>query len=218
MRDNGIGIPPDQIASMFELFAQGERSPARSEGGLGIGLTVVRALCELHGGSVQAESRGAGTGTTFTVRLPAAADLFAAIPIKANPGATAEGAGQRLLIVDDNEDTATGLSRLLGRRGYEVRLAHHGTEALESARTFLPGIILLDIGLPGMDGYEVARLLRAEAAGAGALIVAVSGYGQEEDRARSRASGFDHHLVKPVDFDELRNILLDRAEGRGRRG
>ncbi len=119
-----------------------------------------------------------------------------------------EGAGRRLLIVDDNRDTATGLGRLLTRRGYEVHLAHHGPEALEIARRLAPAIILLDIGLPGMDGYEVAQRLRSEASGAKALIVAISGYGQEEDRTRSHAAGFDHHLVKPVDFEELRDILV----------
>jgi PAS domain S-box-containing protein len=211
VRDNGIGIPPEQIESMFELFTQGERSPARSEGGLGIGLTVVRALCELHGGSIEAASEGPGTGTTFTVRLPAAADVFAPIPAPESTVTPGEGAGRRLLIVDDNRDTATGLSRLLARRGYEVHLAHHGVEALEMAVRFKPRFILLDIGLPGMDGYEVATRLRAEASSADALIVAISGYGQEEDRTRSRAAGFDHHLVKPVDFEALRDILLNHG-------
>ena len=207
VQDNGIGIAPKQIPLMFELFAQGERSAARSEGGLGIGLTVVRALCELHGGSVDAFSEGPGTGTTFTIRLPGAPDPLAVSVAQAPAAEIGEGAGQRLLIVDDNRDTATGLGRLLDRRGYEVCLAHNGSEALEIARKLAPAIILLDIGLPGMDGYEVARRLRSEGSNTKALIVGISGYGQEEDRARSRAAGFDHHLVKPVDFQELRDIL-----------
>ncbi|MDR3401293.1 MAG: ATP-binding protein [Chthoniobacter sp.] len=207
VQDNGIGIAPGQVPRMFELFAQGERSAARSEGGLGIGLTVVRALCEMHGGSVDAFSAGPDTGTTFTVRLPAAPDALG--PSATQPAAVeiGEGAGRRLLIVDDNRDTATGLGRLLSRRGYEVHLAHHGPAALEVAQRLAPAIILLDIGLPGMDGYEVARRLRSDPSGARTLIVAISGYGQEEDRARARAAGFDHHLVKPVDFQELRDIL-----------
>ncbi|MEP6673183.1 MAG: ATP-binding protein [Chthoniobacter sp.] len=207
VQDNGIGIAPGQIPLMFELFAQGERSAARREGGLGIGLTVVRALCEMHGGTVEAFSEGPGTGTTFTVRLPAAPDALSPSAPQAVAVAIGEGAGRRLLLVDDNRDTATGLGRLLTRRGYEVHLAHQGPEALELARRLAPGIVLLDIGLPGMDGYEVARRLRSDASGAKALIVAISGYGQEEDRVRSREAGFDHHLVKPVDFEELRDIL-----------
>ncbi len=148
VQDNGIGIAPGQIPLMFELFAQGERSAARSEGGLGIGLTVVRALCEMHGGSVEAFSEGPGTGTTFTVRLPAAPDPLAPSVLRAAAVEVGEGAGRRLLIVDDNRDTATGLGRLLSRRGYEVHLAHHGPEALEIARRLAPAIILLDIGCP----------------------------------------------------------------------
>ena len=206
--DSGIGIVPSKIPEMFELFAQGERSAARSEGGLGIGLTVVRALCELHGGSVSAKSEGPGKGSTFTVRLPAAAapPLF-----PAQEGETpveADGAGERILIVDDNFDSAHGLARLLRRRDYHVELAHDGLAALKTAIAFRPSAILLDIGLPEMDGYEVARRLRTEPACSHALIIAVSGYGQEEDRQRSRQAGFDHHLVKPVNFDQVRKLLL----------
>ena len=208
--DNGIGIAPDQIPKMFELFTQGERSAARVEGGLGIGLTVVRALCQMHGGSVEASSEGPGAGTTFTVRLPAATESFAFSVERKDSVNTGEGAERRLLIVDDNQDTANGLARLLIRRGYDVHLAHDGPQALELAHRLLPEFVLLDIGLPGMDGFEVAARLRSDAPCARALIIAISGYGQEEDRTRSQAVGFDHHLVKPVDFQELRDILSKR--------
>lgn len=207
IRDNGAGISRKKIPEMFELFAQGERSAARSEGGLGIGLTVVRGLCELHGGSVIAESEGLGRGTTFTVRLPAVDAQDAPSATRGKPVAIAPAEGLRILIVDDNRDTAAGLGKLLSRSGYRIILAHDGEEALERARAELPAAVLLDIGLPGMDGYEVARHLRRESCGADALIVALSGYGQEEDRQQSRAAGFDGHMVKPVDVAELRTLL-----------
>ncbi len=213
--DDGIGIPPERIPEMFELFAQGERSSARSEGGLGIGLTVVRGLCELHGGSIGAHSEGLGHGSTFTVRLPAAPVLPTSrrdghTPLPSPPPRT----GTRILVVDDNVDTAAGLSRLLTRRGYLVELAHDGPAALEKARAFAPAAVLLDIGLPGMDGFQVASHLRADSDTAGAVILALSGYGQEEDRARSRAAGFDHHLVKPIDFAILQTLLSEFLRNR----
>jgi CheY-like chemotaxis protein len=212
VRDTGIGIEPQKIPEMFELFTQGERSAARIEGGLGIGLTVVRRLCELHGGSISAHSAGPGQGSTFTVRLPAAtppAQVVAPATNGHTPTATVKPGG-RILIVDDIADTANGLARLLTRRGYSTELAHDGPAALAKARTFSPAAVLLDIGLPGMDGFEVARRLRAAPEGTDVLIVALSGYGQEEDRVRSREAGFDHHLVKPVDFEELRALLASR--------
>ena len=208
VNDDGIGIPPQRIPEMFELFSQGERSPARSEGGLGIGLTVVRGLCELHGGSVNAESDGPGKGSTFTVRLPAAAALEATPRDSHGSSPTpAPRSGTRILVVDDNVDTAGGLGRLLTRRGYSVEVANDGASALEKTRTFIPAVVLLDIGLPGMDGYEVARRMRTQPGAAGTVILALSGYGQEEDRARSRAAGFDQHLVKPIDFTVLETLL-----------
>ena len=212
VRDNGIGLAPEKIPAMFELFAQGERSIARSEGGLGIGLTVVRGLCDLHGGSVSAHSGGLGAGSTFEVRLPAAAAPAGAQPVLSQPSTAGEGEGRRVLVVDDNVDTAAGLARLLSRRGYSVQIAHDGPAAMELARGSSPEIILLDIGLPGMDGHEVARQLRTEPPCAEALIIALSGYGQEEDMRRSLAAGFDYHLVKPVDFEQVRALL---TKGRG---
>jgi CheY-like chemotaxis protein len=207
VRDSGIGIPSDQIAEMFELFVQGERSAARSEGGLGIGLTVVRALCQLHGGSVSAYSAGPGAGTTFTVRLPAASNPASAGRVEPGAGIAQNGGGMRVLIVDDNLDTAEGLARLLTRRDYQVRLAHDGPGALQKAREFSPAAILLDIGLPGMDGYEVVRRLRTDPECGCASIIAISGYGQEIDRRRSSEAGFDHHLVKPVRLEKLLGLL-----------
>ena len=207
VRDDGAGIDPDAIPGMFELFAQGERSAARSEGGLGIGLTVVRGLCALHDGTVTAHSEGRGRGTTFTVRLPAA-DRPTAQRVSGRHGSPIrEGEGLHVLVVDDNVDAAMGLARLLSRRGYEISLAHDGPAALQVARERSPNVVLLDIGLPGMDGYEVAKRLRVEPTRAGLLVVALTGYGQEEDRRLSQEAGIDHHLVKPVVFEEVRALL-----------
>lgn len=210
VRDSGIGIAPSKIPAMFELFAQGERSKARSEGGLGIGLTVVRALSEMHGGSVSASSDGLGKGSTFTVRLPLVESSLRDKVRSADTKGSEDGQGMKVLVVDDNVDSAMGLGRLLSRRGYSIRLAHEGLAAIEIAREFVPEVVLLDIGLPGIDGYEVARRLRQMPGSALAFIVAVSGYGQSEDRRRSREAGFDEHLTKPVDFDHVRQLLNTR--------
>lgn len=207
VRDTGLGIAPEHIPAMFDLFTQGDRSPARSEGGLGIGLTVVRGLCELHGGSIVAHSEGPGTGSTFTVRLPAYDLAEQAIPPQDVSAGFAGTHAARILIVDDNADTASGLSRLLVRRGYEVVIAYDGISALDRANEFCPEAVLLDIGLPGLDGYEVARRLRGSPCAANLLIVAITGYSQEDDRTTSRAAGCDHHLVKPVAFETVQDIL-----------
>ncbi|HEV7406312.1 MAG TPA: ATP-binding protein [Chthoniobacteraceae bacterium] len=207
VRDSGIGIPPEKIPKMFELFAQGERTAARSEGGLGLGLTIVRGLCQLHGGSVSAHSEGKGKGSTFIVRLPAVPKPAQPVPALRPHSGPNEGAGRQILVVDDNEDAAAGLGRLLTRRGYAVRLAATGPEALDAVEALAPAAILLDIGLPGMDGFEVAARLRQDPRCGGLVIIALSGYGQEEDRARSAQAGFDSHLVKPVDFEEVRGLL-----------
>ncbi len=205
VRDNGIGIAPDRMPEMFQLFAQGERSIARSEGGLGIGLTIVQKLVEMHGGRIEAQSDGANCGSTFTVCFPPAPGAFAS---KGNAAvATQSAPRRRVLIVDDNIDTAHGLARLLTRAGHEIALAHDGHQALARAREQSPESVILDIGLPGMDGFEVARRLRAEACCADAVIIAVTGYGQPEDRQKSSEAGFDHHLVKPLDFAALKRVL-----------
>jgi PAS domain S-box-containing protein len=212
VRDTGMGIPPQLMPRIFDLFAQGDRTAARSEGGLGIGLTLVRKLAEMHGGSVVAASDGAGEGSEFTVRLPALEEPAAQ---QTSPRGTLPRVAlrsSRVLVVDDNVDNARGLSRLLNLLGHDVRTAHDGPQAIEAARAHRPEVVLLDIGLPGMDGYEVAERLRADACCNDSLIIAVSGYGQPEDLRRSLAAGFDHHLVKPVDPDALM-ILFDRRPG-----
>ena len=209
VRDNGIGIPPEKLPDMFNLFAQGERSIARSEGGLGIGLTIVRKLTEMHGGHVLASSGGTDKGSEFVIFLPAATrpEMGA---LSSNDGRKDVSTGSRILVVDDNVDTAGGLARILKLLGNDVQIAFHGKAAIETARTFRPEFVLLDIGLPGMDGYEVAAILKKDNSCKNSVIVAVSGYGQEEDRRRAREAGFDHHLVKPVDIDTLTTLLGQR--------
>lgn len=203
--DSGVGIPPEKLPEMFELFAQGDRSLARSEGGLGIGLTLVKKLVEMHGGTITAESAGLDQGSTFTIHLPAVTPKARVV---AQPRVGGELARtSRVLVVDDNVDTVLGLSKLLTIQGHQVSAAYSGPEAIEAARASRPEFILLDIGLPGMDGYEVARRLRREESGRDAVIIAITGYGHDTDRHRSKESGFDHHLVKPLDHDLLVSLL-----------
>jgi CheY-like chemotaxis protein len=210
VRDTGVGITPDLMPRVFDLFAQGDRTMARSEGGLGIGLTLVQKLARMHGGSVGAASEGPGKGSEFTVRLPALEDSAARKPrTKADLPRVARQ-GSRVLVVDDNRDTVRGLAKLLKLLGHDVRMAHDGPSAIEVARSHLPEIILLDIGLPGMDGYQVVKRLRTEEFCKDSLIIAVSGYGQPEDLRRSREAGFDQHLVKPVDYHALMAVLAPR--------
>ncbi len=205
VKDDGIGIPPDKLHEMFELFAQGDRTIARSEGGLGIGLTIVKRIAELHGGSAIAFSNGPGQGSEFTVTLPAIPQPKLS-PVRTPATGQERGQHGRILIVDDNVDTAHGLARLLKLLGNDVRTAHDGPNAIAEALAFRPGFVLLDIGLPGMDGYQVARQLRQKGF-QDAVIIAISGYGQEEDRLRSREAGFNHHLVKPVDYRALVTLI-----------
>jgi signal transduction histidine kinase/CheY-like chemotaxis protein len=213
--DNGTGIPPDRIPEMFQLFAQGDRSIARTEGGLGIGLTLVRNLVELHGGSVTARSGGLGKGSEFTVRLPAVKHAGIEPSAAARPGASEQPQkGARVLVVDDNEDSAKGMVRLLKVLGHEVETALDGPSAIEVARKQRPEFVLLDIGLPGMDGYQVAETLRAEGF-TDATIIGVSGYGEEAARRRSHQAGFDHHLVKPVDYDRLVSLIRREHSEKG---
>jgi CheY-like chemotaxis protein len=206
VRDNGIGIPPEKLPEMFRLFTQGDRSLARSEGGLGIGLTIVQKLTEMHGGSIEARSEGPSTGSEFTVRLPMASPPEEA-GMQAQRGKFLVNKGSRILVVDDNADTALGMVRLLRLLGNDAIAVLDGDAAMEAARTFLPDFVLLDIGLPKMDGYRVASALRQNEALKDVVIIAVSGYAQAEDRRRSQAAGFDHHLVKPVDFDSLFSLI-----------
>ena len=206
IEDNGVGMTQELLGRAFDLFAQGDRTIARSEGGLGIGLTLVKSLVEMHGGSVLAESGGPGRGSRFTLRLPLARDGSSESRGPSGPAPGELAQASRILVVDDNADTALGLARLLKMLGHDVRTAHDGLAALAEARDHRSDFILLDLGLPGMDGYQVARTLRDEGFDQ-AVIIAISGYGEEQAQIRSRASGFDHHLVKPVDFDSLISLI-----------
>ncbi len=207
VRDNGRGIDPSGLPGLFDLFYQVDQTLDRSKGGLGIGLSLVKQLVELHGGRVLAHSEGRGKGSEFVIRLPCLNDTP---PSESAMDATADslagGDGIRVLIVDDNEDAAESLSLLLKLDGYEVLAAHEGHEAVRLALAFRPEIVLLDVGLPGLNGYEVCRHLR-ESGMADALIVAITGYGQEEDIRQAREAGFDAHRVKPVDPEAIRELL-----------
>jgi PAS domain S-box-containing protein len=208
VRDTGIGVPPDVLGRVFEPFVQSDGSLARSEGGLGIGLTLVRSLVEMHGGSVEAHSPGLGQGSEFVVRLPARAAIPSEWPgAEIEPEPPAAGRGVRVLVVEDNVDAAESLAALLRLWRHDVQVVHDGLEAIEAARRQQPEVVLLDIGLPGLDGYQVARKLRDEVGLDHALLVAMTGYGQPEDRRRSREAGIQHHFVKPVEPDVLRNLL-----------
>jgi PAS domain S-box-containing protein len=211
VRDNGVGITPELLPRVFDLFTQGDRTMARSEGGLGIGLTLVQKIAEMHGGGVTATSDGPGKGSEFTLRLPALREDAPrkSAGVESLPRVAREGV--RVLVVDDNVDGAAGLAKLLKLLGHDVRVAHDGHAAVEAARDFRPEVVLLDIGLPGMDGYEVAGRLRAEECCKDALIIAVSGYGQPDDIRRSKEAGFDQHLVKPVNFEELMTLFAAGA-------
>jgi PAS domain S-box-containing protein len=206
VHDNGIGIAPERLPQMFDLFVQGDRALARSEGGLGIGLTLVKSLVEMQQGTVTAKSEGPGKGSEFTVRFPAVATARTERS-RVSPPKWAVGKVLRILVVDDNADAAGGLARLVKLLGHDVRTAHDGPEALAIAQGDRPDAVLLDIGLPEMDGYEVARRLRKDPACRDCVIIAISGYGQDDDRRRGREAGFDHHLVKPIDPDALFPLL-----------
>ena len=208
VRDSGVGIAAEMLPRIFDLFMQEGRSVDRSRGGLGVGLALVKSLVEMHGGSVQARSDGPGRGSEFVIRLPAPTP--AAAPEQAGGPKPIEATRlrRRILVVDDNEDAANSLAKLLSRAyRHEVRVAHDGPAALALAGEFRPEVVLLDIGLPGMDGNEVARLLREQPEFAETLIVALTGWGQESDVERSQAAGFDHHLLKPVDLEALLGLL-----------
>lgn len=204
--DSGVGIPHGLLTQVFDPFVQGEQTLDRSQGGLGIGLTLVRQIVELHGGTVHAASEGMGHGSTFTVRLPMV-ESTAAETSHSRSASCDHSTAKRVLVVEDNRDAAKMLQLILKAAGHEVTLCHTGTGAAELAGEFLPDVVLLDIGLPGKDGYEVARELRSTESLRGVRIVALSGYGQDADRAKSQAAGFDEHLVKPVDTETLRALL-----------
>jgi CheY-like chemotaxis protein len=201
--DDGIGIAPVMLPRVFEMFTQADRSRG---GGLGIGLTVVRSLVGMHGGRVDVRSPGLGQGSEFVVRLP----LAEAEPVQARPyreQSSTAARGRRVLVVDDNQDAADSLGMLLGLLGAEVQVVHNGHAALEAIGQAGTETVFLDIGMPGMDGYEVARRIRAGEGGARVMLVAVTGWSQEEDQRRVREAGFDAHLTKPVGVDDLTRVL-----------
>ena len=213
--DNGVGISAELLPQVFDLFRQAESTLDRAQGGLGIGLSVVKSLVGMHLGRVSVTSAGANAGTTVTVRLP----LIAGLPTPASASilpapADALPPSTRVLVVDDHEDAAQALARLLKRRGCQVALAHTGPAGVATAREFLPEVLLIDLGLPGFDGYELARRLRAEVPFADALFIAISGYAQEGDRARCLATGFDAHFAKPLDFPRLMEAIRAVADRR----
>jgi CheY-like chemotaxis protein len=205
VKDNGAGIPPDKIGSIFDMFMQVDRSSERSQGGLGIGLTLVKRLVEMHGGSIEARSEGEGQGSEFIVRLPVI--MKAATPLPASEVEPKSQSERRVLIVDDNLDSADSLAMLLNITGNKTFLAHDGVEALEAVEKYRPEVILLDIGLPKLDGHEVCRRVREQPWGKDIIIIALTGWGQEDDRRKSEEAGFNGHLVKPVDYDRLLELL-----------
>jgi PAS domain S-box-containing protein len=204
VRDNGVGIAAEHHADLFKMFGQIDTSLERSRGGLGIGLTLVKTLVEMHGGRIEVQSEGPGRGTEFTIRLPTIGEPRVAPPAATKPG---RAAGRRVLIVDDSEDGAESLAMLLEFGGHETYKAHDGIEALEAAERLRPDAVLLDIGLPRLNGYEVGRRIRQAPWGKQLTLVALTGWGQDEDRERSREAGFDAHMVKPVDFEALLKLL-----------
>jgi signal transduction histidine kinase len=205
VKDNGIGIAPESISGIFEMFSQVDGVAGRSEGGLGIGLALVKGITELHGGKVEARSAGLGLGSEFIVRLP----LASRSPAKSSGATEPDQAStrRRILIADDNRDAAESLAMLLEMAGHEVRVAHLGHAAVSLAQVFRPDTALLDIGMPDLSGYEVAQSLRREPWAANIRLIALTGWGQDSDRHRALEAGFDHHLIKPVDPDQLAGLI-----------
>jgi len=207
VRDSGIGIAPEMLPHVFQLFTQIDRNSARGQGGLGIGLTLVKSLTELHGGEVQAQSAGLGHGSEFVVRLPLAAAQIQAGRASLDDRPAFGLVPRRILVVDDNRDAAQSLGLLLKVLGAEVRIEFNGPDALTAMDAFRPAVVLLDIGMPGMDGLEVARQIRERPEFRGTTLIALTGWGQEDDRRRSQLAGFDHHLTKPADVTAIEGLL-----------
>ncbi len=210
VKDDGLGLAPESIGGIFAMFSQIEGAESRSEGGLGIGLALVKGLAELHGGTVEVHSAGLGHGSEFIVRVPLSADQSAALQL-ANDPAPVSPERCRVLIADDNHDAADSLALLLELSGHEVRVAHLGHTALSLAQTFRPNVALLDIGMPDLSGYEVARALRHEPWATNLQLIALTGWGQDDDRRRALEAGFDHHMTKPIDPDHLAGLIANRS-------
>jgi CheY-like chemotaxis protein len=206
--DTGVGITPDLLPHVFDLFTPSQRTVERGQAGLGIGLSVVRNLVSLHGGTVEARSSGFKQGSEFVVSLPIQDESGQAhAPLRREPGRETP---RRIVVIDDNQDAAESLAMLLRLKGHDVQIAYDGPSGLALALGTAPECVLVDIGLPGMDGYEVAKRLRSHDRSRRTVLVALTGYGQQEDRARSRQAGFDHHLVKPVAQNVLEDVLRER--------
>jgi len=197
VRDMGIGIHPEMLPRVFEMFRQADRTGGRARGGLGIGLSLVKRIVEMHHGTVTATSEGLGQGSEFVIRLPAIdaphPAVETAIPV------SDDSRRRRILVVDDNEDAAESLAALLSINGHDTRLAYDGPDALREAERFRPDVVFLDIGMPTLDGHETAKLIRRQPWGRDMVLIALTGWGQSEDRRRSKDAGFNHHLVKPAD-------------------
>jgi signal transduction histidine kinase/ActR/RegA family two-component response regulator len=210
VKDSGIGIAPELLPRVFDLFVQGHRSLARSQGGLGIGLTLAKNLVEMHGGTIAAHSEGLGQGSEFVIRLPVKANKRVDPGHQTPPKSThVQGPARRILVVDDNVDAAELTATLLSMWGHEVRTLHDGPSVLTATESFQPELILLDIGLPGMSGYDVARELRQRPACKGIVLAAMTGYGQDKDRNKSQEAGFDYHLTKPIDPNLLEAFVAE---------
>ena len=216
VRDTGSGIPPEALSRIFDMFSQVERTLERNSGGLGIGLALVKGLVEMHRGTVTAHSDGQGRGSTFTVRLP----VLDRDPAPATDDTLAEptaeaGPKRRILVVDDNRDAAVSMATMLKLMANDVRTAHSGREALSTAESFRPDLVLMDVGMAGMDGYETTRRIREEPWGRHIAVYALTGWGQEADRLQSQEAGCNGHLVKPVKLRDLERILADLQAGSG---
>jgi signal transduction histidine kinase/ActR/RegA family two-component response regulator len=209
VKDSGIGIPPDKLSTIFQLFSQVDRSLERSDGGLGIGLTLVKQFVEMHDGRVEAMSDGAGLGSEFVVRLPILVDFRQQQETPAANDVSPSAAALRILVVDDNRDAASSLAQLLELDGHETALAHDGLQAVEACEAFRPDIVLLDLGLPKLNGFEACRRILAQRWGGDVTLVALTGWGQDEDRRRAKEAGFDHHMIKPINYGELTKLLAN---------
>ncbi|HKQ30060.1 MAG TPA: ATP-binding protein, partial [Burkholderiales bacterium] len=208
VKDTGVGIPEHMLTRIFDMFTQVDSSISLAQGGLGIGLTIVKRLVEMHGGTVSVHSRGRGMGSEFTIRLPAEASLVGEPQSENKAAAHTNAVQHRILVVDDNKEAALSLTLMLQLMGNDAQSAYDGAEAVKVAELYRPDIVLMDIAMPKLNGYAAARLIREQSWGKGVALVAVTGWGQEVDRKTSQESGFDHHLVKPVEPQDLEKLLM----------